>query len=201
MLFFLLKKIILTGFFFSCIDLSQQILFCGPKKPDQLRLINTHALGTGQLTKMPDVGQLEQGEMSRGGRKVRAPPTCTCSVTSISLGPFGLWPPRLLCPLDFPGKNTGVGCHFLLQGIVLTQCWTWVSWISCTEGRFFTQWAIRLSMPLLQRHSIQLFPNIIFIKTNLVVPAHWISLLGLPVCDFWHSHLMELFENFFPELL
>ena len=25
-------------------------------------------------------------------------------------------PARLLCPWDFPGKNTGVGCHFLLQG-------------------------------------------------------------------------------------
>ena len=24
-------------------------------------------------------------------------------------------------PRDFPGKNTGVGCHSLLQGIVLTQ--------------------------------------------------------------------------------
>ena len=23
----------------------------------------------------------------------------------------------LFCPWDFPGKNTGVGCHFLLQGI------------------------------------------------------------------------------------
>ena len=28
---------------------------------------------------------------------------------------------RLLCPWDFPGKNTGVGCHALLQGIFLTQ--------------------------------------------------------------------------------
>ena len=27
----------------------------------------------------------------------------------------------LLCPWDFPGKNTGVGNHFLLQGIFLTQ--------------------------------------------------------------------------------
>ena len=27
----------------------------------------------------------------------------------------------LLCPWDSPGKNTGVGCHFLLQGIFLTQ--------------------------------------------------------------------------------
>ena len=24
---------------------------------------------------------------------------------------------RFLYPWDFPGKNTGVGCHFLLQGI------------------------------------------------------------------------------------
>ena len=33
----------------------------------------------------------------------------------------GLEPTRLLCPLDSPGKNTGVGCHFLLQGIFLTE--------------------------------------------------------------------------------
>ena len=30
-------------------------------------------------------------------------------------------PHRLLCPWDFPGKNTEVGCHFLLQGIFLAQ--------------------------------------------------------------------------------
>ena len=30
-------------------------------------------------------------------------------------------PTRLLCPRDFPGKNAGVGYHFLLQGIFLTQ--------------------------------------------------------------------------------
>ena len=28
---------------------------------------------------------------------------------------------QALCPWDFPGKNTGVGCHFLLQGIFPTQ--------------------------------------------------------------------------------
>ena len=28
---------------------------------------------------------------------------------------------RLLCPWDISGKNTGVGCHFLLQGIFPTQ--------------------------------------------------------------------------------
>ena len=28
---------------------------------------------------------------------------------------------KLLCPRDSPGKNTGVGCHILLQGIFPTQ--------------------------------------------------------------------------------
>ena len=27
-----------------------------------------------------------------------------------------MWPSRLLCPWDSAGKNTGVVCHFLLQG-------------------------------------------------------------------------------------
>ena len=31
--------------------------------------------------------------------------------------------PRLLCPWNFPGKNTGVGGHFLLQGNVPTRGW------------------------------------------------------------------------------
>ena len=30
-------------------------------------------------------------------------------------------PVRLLCPWDSPGKDTGVGCHTLLQGIFPTQ--------------------------------------------------------------------------------
>ena len=43
------------------------------------------------------------------------------SVVSNSLRPHELQPTRLLCPWNSPGKNTGVGCHFLLQGISLTQ--------------------------------------------------------------------------------
>ena len=37
------------------------------------------------------------------------------------LEPHRLQPARLLCPWDFPGKNIGVGCHFLLQWIFSTQ--------------------------------------------------------------------------------
>ena len=46
---------------------------------------------------------------------------CTCSVMFYSLWPHGLEPTRLLCPWDSPSKNTGVGCHFLLQGIFPMQ--------------------------------------------------------------------------------
>ena len=38
-----------------------------------------------------------------------------------TLRPYGMLPAGFLCPWDFPGKNIGVGCHFLLQGIFPTQ--------------------------------------------------------------------------------
>ena len=46
---------------------------------------------------------------------------CSHSVVSASLLPCGLQAARLLCPWDSPSKNTGASCHFLLQGIFLTQ--------------------------------------------------------------------------------
>ena len=39
----------------------------------------------------------------------------SCSVVSDSSRPHGLQPARLLCPWDFPGKSTRVGCHCLLR--------------------------------------------------------------------------------------
>ena len=60
------------------------------------------------------------------------------SVVSDSANSWPL-PPRLLCPWDSPGKNTGVRSHSLLQGIFPTQGF-------CKPGspvlhRFFTIWA------------------------------------------------------------
>ena len=43
------------------------------------------------------------------------------SVVSNSLRSFGVQPAQLFCPWDFSGKDTGVGSHFLLQGLFLTQ--------------------------------------------------------------------------------
>ena len=60
----------------------------------------------------------------------------------LTLPPCVLQPIRLLCPWNFSGKNTGAGCHFLHQGIFLTQisnphllsllhCTTWKAMIEC----------------------------------------------------------------------
>ena len=43
---------------------------------------------------------------------------------------------RLLCPWNFSGKNAGAGCHFLLQGIFLTQGSNPLS--PALAGEFFT---------------------------------------------------------------
>ena len=45
----------------------------------------------------------------------------SCSVVSDSLRPHELQSARLLCPQNSPGKNTGVGCHSLHQGIFPTH--------------------------------------------------------------------------------
>ena len=54
-----------------------------------------------------------------------APLTLHCCLVAKScqtlLQPHELEPVRLLCLWDFSGKNAGVGCHFLLQGLFLTQ--------------------------------------------------------------------------------
>ena len=58
------------------------------------------------------------------------------------LATLGLYPTRLLWPWNFPGKNTGVGCHFFLQG---KSFWpgnqTQVSCISCIGRWIFYHWA------------------------------------------------------------
>ena len=52
-----------------------------------------------------------------------------------TLWPFGL---STLCQWGFSGKDTGVGCHFLLQGSFWPRDWTRVFCVFCIAGRFFT---------------------------------------------------------------
>ena len=66
----------------------------------------------------PDLSQSLSPRLTRG---VYCPMYVSCSVMSDSLQ-LHIWQPaRILCPWNYPGKNTAVGCHFLLQGIFLTQ--------------------------------------------------------------------------------
>ena len=56
----------------------------------------------------------------------KSSPGSICMHTKFSvmpdyLRPCGLQQVNLLCPQDSPGKNSGVGCHTLLQAIFPTQ--------------------------------------------------------------------------------
>ena len=56
-----------------------------------------------------------------------SPSTLNTKVTSVvsdSVWPHRRQPTRLPCPWDSPGKNTGVGCHCLLQ-CMISEKWKW----------------------------------------------------------------------------
>ena len=68
---------------------------------------------------------------------------------------------RFLCPWDFPGKNSGVGCHFLLQGFFLTQGsnlrllhWQADSLLLSHEGSPLAGAAYSLQQCLILRHPL-----------------------------------------------
>ena len=51
----------------------------------------------------------------QGGAMLPAAAAAKSSILSDSVRPHRWQPTRLPCPWDSPGKNTAVGCHFLLQ--------------------------------------------------------------------------------------
>ena len=67
-------------------------------------------------------------------------PTQCCLVAKLCqtlLRPHALESTRLFCLWDFSGRNTEVGCHFLLQEIFPTREQTWVSCLA--DGVFTTK--------------------------------------------------------------
>ena len=75
---------------------------------------------------------------------------------SDSLQLYGLYTARVLCPWGSPGKNTGVGCQALLQGICPTQSSNTHLMSLAMAGGFFTTrdtWeALWPQLPLLSSH-------------------------------------------------
>ena len=91
------------------------------------------------------------------------------SAISNSLWSHGLYPARLLCPWGFPGKNTDMDFHFLVQRIFLTQGLNLHLLSSALAGRFLTisaTWEAQKTMDIYS--STMSF--IIFI--NIVVYPH-----------------------------
>ena len=62
------------------------------------------------------------------------------SVMSSSSWPHGLQPTRLLCPWDFPGKSTGVGCHCLLHPCPYFSSKKERKWSDCSDSRTQVGW-------------------------------------------------------------
>ena len=80
--------------------------------------------------------------------------------------PWTVQPARLLCPCFFPGKNTGVGCYFLLQGLFL------VAHRSLSQVRFQCKgfWEIAWCLLLFAPH--QNFGSSLLVPCSLSRPSH-----------------------------
>ena len=131
--------------FWSCAFLlSYLILSCRMSSPTKKPCLSRVCILRGHLSNSTNLCWL-------GSISIKMPHLCMLSrsvwnalrpyglVVSVlnPLQPHELLSSRLLCPWNcFLGKNTEVGCHFLLQGIFLTQGWNRVSCISCIAGGF-----------------------------------------------------------------
>ena len=76
---------------------------------------------------------------------------CQASVVSDSVQPHRQQPTRLPRPWDSPGKNTGVGCHFLLQRMKVKS----ESEVSQCVRLVATPWTAAYQAPLSMRFSKQ----------------------------------------------
>ena len=79
---------------------------------------------------------------------------CCCSVAKscqLFSHPMDCSPTRLLCPWGFPGKNPGVGCHFLFQGIFLTQRLK-PSLLHCSQILYHLSYQVRIAQRVANGH-------------------------------------------------
>ena len=104
------------------------------------------------------------------------------SAVSDSLQPHALWPTRLLRSLNSPGKNTGMNCHSLFQGIFLTQGLN-LGLLHCR--RILYLWATN---PIHFIKCLPLFASMTGVPNPNFPPVIWLSHLspiGLPLWLSW----------------
>ena len=113
----------------------------------------------------------------------------------------GLQPARFLCPWDFLGKNTEVGCRFLLQGIFSTQgsnpcLFSSVQLLSHVQ-LFVIPWTVALQASLSITNSQSLFKlmtikllmpsNHLIFCHPLLLPSFFPSIRVFPMSQFFAS--------------
>ena len=121
---------------------------------------------------------------------------CACAVTPLCPALFDsmdcMLPTRLLCPWDSPGKNTGVSCLFLLQGIFLTQGLN-LHLLHCRQ--ILNRWALMVlnmnSMSLKAKH--QIYNGAMQWNTKII----WISALMKVKFMLVHGSMVLQFKNTF----
>ena len=134
------------------------------------------------------------------------------SVVSISVRPHRWKPTRLPRPSDYPGKNMGVGCHFLLQCMkvkseseVAQSCQTLSNPMLVGEGHF--QHWLKISDWQSPERSLELEPgeqpsNLYHQAQEIPRWLHWAIPSTFPKRNDWnkgtklmltYKHLMNLF--------
>ena len=114
-------------FFRDILSCGQLILCCVGNSRSlsiTVRIKNACSICVGKMVwKKSDSDYFQLSEMVLWNREIVC--VCVCvlcgwmcvgrSVVSNSLQPHGLYSTRFPCPCNSPGRNTGVGCHFLIQ--------------------------------------------------------------------------------------
>ena len=118
---------------------------------------------------------------------------------SNSVQPHRWHPTRLLCPWDSPGKNTGVGCHFLLQCIkmksdseVAQPCLTFGDPMDCSLPGSSTHGIFQAS--LLEWVAISFSRTFIYVLVN----NENFNLMSTKVIKYFHHSLVSAYSFIFP---
>ena len=99
------------------------------------------------------------------------------------------WPAKLLCPWNFPGKNSGVGCHFLFQGILANNKLYWsLLKVSYIAGGILYCWATGTWLNLYTGCSL----NLVFILESFPTWPKFGSLEKLEELFSFSSAMLEI---------
>ena len=118
---------------------------------------------------------------------------------SNSLQPQGLQPTRLLCPRDFPGKSTGVGCHCLLRPISIGRLYCAGYCGFSQEGSKVTSKPGQFQLQNFSRKDLQLFghlwiddniylhsgPIVDILNKTFIVNRHHLFTVNWVMFPFW----------------